>query len=133
MEESDQINKQEKKKISKEKLIVKSIEDGSILKCEDDNLKQEDDCNNGSVCSKGSYCIKKEKGVGSKYLCSPFINPVICNDGRFSCPSDSKCIERQKCRDYDGNLTNQIMNSDGYTKNDELITKKQKDLPKQEV
>lgn len=132
-EESDQINKQEKKKISKEKLIVKSIEDGSDLKCDDDNLKQEDDCNNGSVCSKGSYCIKKEKGVGSKYLCSPFMNPVICNDGRFSCPSDSRCAQRQKCRDIDGNLTNQIMNSDGYTKNDELITKKQKDLPIQEV
>ena len=90
---------------------MKSIEDGSDLKCDDDNLKQEDDCNNGSVCSKGSYCIKKEKGVGSKYLCSPFMNPVICNDGRFSCPSNSRCTERQKkCRDIDGNLTNQIMN-----------------------
>jgi hypothetical protein len=123
-EESDQTNKA--KKITKEKLIQKSIKDDSILKCDDDDLKQEDDCNNGSVCSKGFYCTVKEKGTGSAYLCSPFKNPVICNDGRFSCPSDSKCIERQKCKDYDGNLSDQVMNSDGYTKNNEelLITQK---------
>lgn len=81
-----------------------------------DELMEEDDCNNGNVCSKGFYCVSKKKGIGSKYLCSPFMNPVLCRNKKFSCPNDSKCIRRQKCEDYDGNLTDQVMNSDGYTK-----------------
>ena len=122
-EESEQSTKpttieQKKKPITKEQLIKKSNEDDSVLKC-DDELNEEDDCNNGSVCSKGFYCKIKEKGTGSKHLCSPFMNPVICNDGRFTCPSDSKCVIRQKCKDFDGNLTDQVMSSDGYTKNNE--------------
>lgn len=119
----------EPKKITRQKLIEKSNEDGSVLKC-DDELKEEDDCGNGSVCSKGFYCKIKEKGTGIKYLCSPFKNPVICNDGRFTCPSDSNCINRQRCRDIEGNLTEQVMSSDGYTKNNQESKKQESAKPR---
>jgi len=109
-------NKINEKKITKQKLIEKSIKDGSVLEC-DDEIKKDDDCNNGNICSKGYYCVTKEKGIGNKYLCSPFINPVVCEDRRFSCPTDSKCVYGQKCKDYNGNLTNQVMNSDGLSEN----------------
>ena len=126
---NEQQEKKKNKKITKEQLIKKSNEDGSILKC-DDELKEEDDCSNGSVCSKGFYCKIKEKGTGSKYLCSPFMNPVICNDGRFTCPSDSNCIDRQKCKDDNGNVTEQVMSSDGYTKNNEESKKQESAKPR---
>jgi hypothetical protein len=110
-----------------------SITDYSTLKC-DDPSKEKDDCDNGSYCSKGFNCVVKEKGTGSKYLCSPFVNPVKCNDARFSCPSDSKCIDRQKCKHSNNKITNQVMNSDAYFEEiepTEIVSKKTK--PKESV
>ena len=118
----------EPNKITRQKLIEKSIEDDSILKCDDE--LEEDDCGNGSVCSKGFYCKIKEKGTGRKYLCSPFKNPVICNDGRFTCQSDSNCISRQRCEDVQGNITEQVMSSDGYTKNNQKSKKQESAKPR---
>jgi hypothetical protein len=113
------------KKITKDKLMEKSIKDDSILKCTE-LQKEDDDCKNGSFCSNGNYCVTKKKGVGSKYLCSPFENPVKCNDARFSCPSDFTCIPEQKCKDnINGMISNQFMNTDGYRKYKEIPNKKQ--------
>ena len=72
------------------------------------------DCGNGITCAPSQTCMSNMTGAGLIYACSPLINAERCIDARFSCPSNSKCIEENKCIFPDGNSTDAVINLDAF-------------------